>query len=76
MTGLGLQHMGEVPLVQYGHLGALLAVAREGAEIQPEVAPVELLQRQLQGIEQAYRLTVAITGPLSQQIRKQGEMVA
>ena len=76
MTGLGLQHVGEIPLVQYGHLGALLAVAREGAEIQPEVAPVELLQRQLQGIEQAYRLTVTITGPLSQQIRKQGEMVA
>ena len=76
MTGLGLQHMGEIPLVQYGHLGALLAVAREGAEIQPEVAPVELLQRQLQSIEQAYRLTVTITGPLSQQIRKQGEMVA
>ena len=47
MPGLGVQHVGEVPLVQDGHLGALLAVARQGAEIEPEVTPVELLQRQL-----------------------------
>ena len=76
MPGLGVQHVGEVPLVQDGHLGALLAVARQGAEIEPEVTPVELLQRQLQGIEQADRLAVAISGPLPQQIGQQGGVMA
>ncbi|MNZ98422.1 hypothetical protein D3C78_1177040 [compost metagenome] len=68
--------MGEIPLVQYGHLGALLAVPRQGAEIEPEIAPMELLQRQLQGIEQTDRLAVAITGPLAQQIAQQREVIA
>lgn len=73
---LGLQQVGEIPLVQYGHLGTLFAVAGQGAEIEPEIAPVQLLQRQLQGIEQPHRLTVTIARPLSQQIRQQGGAIA
>ncbi|MNH14539.1 hypothetical protein D3C79_741330 [compost metagenome] len=45
VTGRGLQHMGEIPLVQDRYLRALLPMARQGAEIEPEIAPVQLLQR-------------------------------
>ena len=73
MPGLGVQHVERGPTCARWSPGALLAVARQGAEIEPEVTPVELLQRQLQGIEQADRLAVAISGPLPQQIGQQGE---
>ena len=61
--------------MQDGHLGALLPMPGKGAEIEPEVAPVQLFRRQLQGIEQPDRLTVAITRPLPQQIRQQRKLV-
>ena len=75
VMGLCLQHMGEIPLVQYGDLGALLPVPGKGAEIEPEVTPVQLFQRQLKGVEQTDRLTMTITGPLTQQIRQQRKLI-
>ena len=76
MMGLGIEQMREIPLVQHGHLRALGTVTGQRAEIEPEIAPVELLHRQLQGIEQANRLTVAITRPLAEQVGKQGELAS
>ncbi len=75
MAGRGLQHVGEIPLVQDGHLGTLLAVPGQRTKIEPEVTPMEFLQRQLQGVEQPDRLAVALPCPLSQQIGQQGELI-
>ena len=76
MMGLGIEQMGKIPLVQHRHLWALGTVTGQRAEIEPEITPVKLLHRQLQGIEQTDRLTVTIARPLAEQIREQRELAS
>ena len=74
--GFGIEQVGEIPLVQHGHLRALGAMTGQRAEIEPKVAPVQLLYRQLQGIEQPDRLTVPLPGPLAKQVGQQRKLPA